>query len=133
MAGLVPAIHVSGLVTPPETWMPATSAGMTRSSPSALAARLGARAIPNVFASTAKLGVETQKARGGACLSSPLARFAKQKKDAERRQTQFLICRAAGHGRASSGMRTSVGIPPRFSPKGLVIPEAQRRAMLRGQ
>jgi PIN domain len=30
MAGLVPAIHVFGLMHTKKTWMPATSAGMTR-------------------------------------------------------------------------------------------------------
>jgi hypothetical protein len=30
MAGLVPAIHVFSLAPPFKTWMPATSAGMTR-------------------------------------------------------------------------------------------------------
>jgi hypothetical protein len=30
MAGLVPAIHVFGLMHAVKTWMPATSAGMTR-------------------------------------------------------------------------------------------------------
>ncbi len=33
---------------------------------------------------------------------------------------------------ASSGMRSPVGVPPRLSPGGLLIPKAQSRAMLPG-
>jgi hypothetical protein len=42
----------------------------------------------------------------------------KKKKDseAERRQTQLVFCRADGRSRAWSTRRTSIGVPPRFSP-----------------
>ena len=41
-----------------------------------------------------------------------------------------LPCR--WHGRAPSGMRTPVGVPPRLSPEGLIVPKAQLQARLPG-
>ena len=55
----------------------------------------------------------------------------KRKKEAERRQAQISILRACAR-RALCKARTPSGVPPRFSPKGLSSPKAQRQAMLPG-
>jgi len=43
----------------------------------------------------------------------------KKMSEAKRRQTQWVFCRGVGHGRACIGRRTSIGVPPRFSPQGV--------------
>jgi hypothetical protein len=53
----------------------------------------------------------------------------KGKRNADRRKSNLPCC---WHGRASSRMRTPVGVPPRLSPKGVVVPKAQLQAMLPG-
>jgi hypothetical protein len=40
--------------------------------------------------------------------------------------------RTIGRGACSSGARSSVGVPPRFSPKGVVVPKAQLQARFPG-
>jgi len=52
-----------------------------------------------------------------------------RKRNAGRRMSKFPH---PSMRRASSGTRTSVGVPPRLSPKGLSSPKAQRQAMLPG-
>ncbi|SNB59737.1 hypothetical protein SAMN05414138_1149 [Rhodoplanes sp. JGI PP 4-B12] len=52
--------------------------------------------------------------------------------EAKRRQTQWELCRAFGHGRAPYEGRTTVGVPPRLSPKGLSSSSAQLQARLPG-
>ena len=48
MAGLVPAIHVFDAATYNKTWMPATSAGMTKKEPHDRMRHLGRQASENV-------------------------------------------------------------------------------------
>ena len=54
-----------------------------------------------------------------------------EEREAERRQAHGSSADLASGG-ASSGMRSPVGVPPRLSPGGLLIPKAQSRAMLPG-
>jgi hypothetical protein len=62
---------------------------------------------------------ERETRKSGVVPASPSSPSQERKSEAKRRQTQWGLCRAAGPGRAPIGVRTSVGVPPRFSPQGV--------------
>jgi hypothetical protein len=119
----------------PLAWSPSPAA-RGRMSVIVLAARLSARAMARHCRSLVTTGLDpvvhadvTQANAGGSIrkrsfgmdcrIKSGNDERKERKSKAKRRQTQWGLCRAAGPGRAPIGVRTSVGVPPRFSPQGV--------------
>jgi hypothetical protein len=108
-------------------------------------------AIPRPsFANAATLKCEEsgaiRKRRGGACFSlCAYARFARSRVSLRSTQATKKNNKGSGtptdalsnlpccwHGRASSRMRTSIGVPPRLLPEGDLLPKALLQAMFPG-
>jgi hypothetical protein len=70
-------------------------------------------------------------APGFRCAQPRLRKRRKQKGEAERRETCLPTSAPCGAAASHRGC-PPLGVPPRFSPKGLLIPKAQRQAMLPG-